>query len=238
MIRGIELYRGPSMLDGQEVVALLQFESSNRKTGPMCQTWILRADKAPSEAIDSGDDASVCGSCVHRHHTGGACYVSPVRMGPNAVWKGWRSGKYPIATPKLLRRIKGRPVRLGAYGDPAAIPVRVWQKVASNASFTTGYTHQVENADPDLMDLCMASVDSEAGALLHQREGHRTFRVKTSDEQLLLSEVLCPASTRDDIQCIDCGMCDAATGAGRSIAIDVHGQRKKRFQPIQVREVA
>jgi hypothetical protein len=68
-IRGLELWRGPSRLDGAPIVAIatgLAEPSSNPKTGPMVQTWILRADSSPQEAQRTGADASVCGDCPLR----------------------------------------------------------------------------------------------------------------------------------------------------------------------------
>jgi len=68
-IRGLELWRGASRLDGAPIVAIatgLAAPSSNPKTGPMVQTWILRADVAPHEAQRDGRDASVCGDCPLR----------------------------------------------------------------------------------------------------------------------------------------------------------------------------
>jgi hypothetical protein len=46
----IVLYRGPSLLDGSPIVAIATIGSTNVKTGPMVQTWILRADMNPLEA--------------------------------------------------------------------------------------------------------------------------------------------------------------------------------------------
>ena len=46
------LYEGPSLLDGEPIVAILtglRSSSGNRKTGAMLQTWILRADVSPAE---------------------------------------------------------------------------------------------------------------------------------------------------------------------------------------------
>ena len=40
--------------------------SDNRKTGDMVQIWILVKSVDPVEAIKSGLDRLICGSCVHR----------------------------------------------------------------------------------------------------------------------------------------------------------------------------
>jgi len=68
-VSGIILYEGPSRIDGAPIVAIatgLDDPSSNEKTGPMIQTWIMRSDIPPHVAQSSGDDASVCADCKLR----------------------------------------------------------------------------------------------------------------------------------------------------------------------------
>ena len=65
------VYRGPSAIDGREIVVILtglqtRRGSKNAKTGELIQSWILRADVEPHTAVKTGDDASVCGQCPHR----------------------------------------------------------------------------------------------------------------------------------------------------------------------------
>jgi hypothetical protein len=67
--QGIVIWEGPSRLDGAPIVAIatgLARSSSNEKTGPMVQTWILRQDQAPHVAQRTGADESVCGNCPLR----------------------------------------------------------------------------------------------------------------------------------------------------------------------------
>lgn len=235
---GITLYEGPSAIDGEPIVVVLTLHSSNEKTGDMCQTWILRQDLAPQEAVKVGADESVCGNCKHRHYLGGACYVIPFQA-PNNVWSSWKEGKYPAATKRHINRLRGRAIRFGAYGDPAAAPYEIWEKLSEVASMTTGYTHQPHLAlQEGLLDHCMVSADSEAEALFYQGMGAKTFRVKTESQPLLEGEVYCPADSNKEVQCIDCGLCSGAYGAKANIAINVHGQRKKRFEEIPVQQIA
>ena len=66
---GYILYRGPSAIDGKPIMVIatgFANKSSNGKTGDMIQTWIIREDIAPNEAIKSGEDESICGQCIHR----------------------------------------------------------------------------------------------------------------------------------------------------------------------------
>ena len=47
---GYVFYRGPSLLDGAPIIGIVTTKSENRKTGPILQTWILRADLDPQAA--------------------------------------------------------------------------------------------------------------------------------------------------------------------------------------------
>ena len=73
------LWRGPSAYDGQEITLDRTAASTNRKTGPVDQLWVLVAGEAPHDAVQSGADAAVCGDCPHRREHGklGDCYVLP-----------------------------------------------------------------------------------------------------------------------------------------------------------------
>src|ERR1700686_2282782 len=95
---GVILYEGPSLLDGAPIVAIatgLNSKSTNRKTGAMVQTYILRANVSPTEAVASGGDKSICGDCRYRGTRGKrrTCYVN-VGQGPNAVYRAYRGGRY------------------------------------------------------------------------------------------------------------------------------------------------
>ena len=69
--------RGPSLLDGQPIVAVavnLARKSKNPKTGNMVGTYILAdGEENPITTQKTGGDASICGNCPHR---GGTCYVN------------------------------------------------------------------------------------------------------------------------------------------------------------------
>ena len=64
--RGLIIHRGPSPIDGGPMLVALQWSSGNRKTGKVRQTYILRADMGPSEAMRAKVDLSICGYCPHR----------------------------------------------------------------------------------------------------------------------------------------------------------------------------
>src|SRR5204863_4664265 len=125
---GSIFYRGPSLLDGRPLVAIvtgLRRRSANTKTGNELQTWILRSDVDPLTAIQTGEDYSICGDCALRgiQGVGRECYVTIVQA-PNAVYKAFKRRRYG----KLdLSRVAGRIVRIGSYGDPAAVPADIWR---------------------------------------------------------------------------------------------------------------
>lgn len=226
------LYEGPSMLNKEPIVAIatgLKSPSSNIKTGPMVQTWILSAEETPVEAAKSGKDAAVCGNCPLRPLNLGTCYVT-LFQGPRSIWATWKRGGYP---PFDVHAFAGKPVRFGAYGDPAAVPFEIWDAIGFQASMTTGYTHQWRTCDPLHKHYCMASVEDEAGALEARDRGWRTFRVtKSPGDKSLSKEVVCPASEEagHKIQCIQCGACDGTASNRKShIVIKAHGSRTKKF---------
>src|SRR5690606_19236104 len=170
-------------------------KSTNRKTGDMIQTWILRQDLLPTEAIKTDDDKSICGNCPLRGIGGGvhrACYVN-LGQAPNNVYRTYRAGGYG-RLPEL-RFFNGRAVRLGSYGDPAAVPLELVASIASAAAGHTGYTHQWRTCDQRLREWCMASADSVGDYRAAKALGWRVFRVRsehTTDR--LRGEAVCPAS--------------------------------------------
>ena len=241
---GVILYEGPSQLDGQPIVVIatgLRTGSTNVKTGAMVQTYILRSDIPPIDAVKSGDDASICGGCPHRGDgtgKGRSCYVT-LMHGPRGVYAAYKRGSYarPAAGRSLILQGvgEGRMVRLGTYGDPAAVPVETWNHVLKFAAGWTGYTHQWRNTlavPPETWHpLVMASVDSEEEMQIAHALGYRTFRVTpTAHENIKGKEIVCPASHEagQKVECIDCRACMGTSGKARvSIQIAAHGTGKR-----------
>jgi hypothetical protein len=231
----IVLYKGPSMLDGTPIVALASLDSRNRKTGPMIQTWIV-PQVGPLLASHRGRDGSVCGDCPRRHSLGGDCYVL-VFNAPHSAWKAWvRDGRPAVNwdhhTLALQREAMHDGLRLGAYGDPAAVPVDVWHGLidAIRPRVVTGYTHQWRNpVAAEYRTLLMASADSAADAELAHAAGWRYFAaVPNADgpKGLPGRVVECLADARGTT-CRECGVCDGAR-SGRdkqpaSVWIAEHG---------------
>jgi hypothetical protein len=234
---GFVFYRGPSPIDGAPIVAIATLDSRNSKTGDMVQTWILREDISPLVAIQSGADRSICGNCVHRGDVDQerTCYVDAARA-PSMVFDAYHRGQYidlsedPDTIAMLMR---DRIVRMGAYGDPAMVPIKQWRMLLAGSAGRTGYTHAWRRMwSQALKPYVMASVDSVKEQDIARAMGWRTFRVRTETEGLQVNEFACPASPEGGLrkQCITCKACDGADRAGKaSAAIIVHGSMAKYF---------
>lgn len=232
------IFEGHSRLDGCPIVVIasgVAGSSANAKTGDMAQTWIMRADVHPVEAIRSGQDDSICGLCPHRGVSGRArsCYVN-VGMAPSVLWKAYKAGKVPAASPDTVARLlRFKGLRIGAYGDPAAVPTDVWQTLVSGAAFHTGYTHQWRTA-ADLRGLVMASCDTPADLAEAEAAGWRAFYVIGPDAPNPPAMRRCPSDPSLDsvhVPCAACRACDGANSARQKghRFIRVHGNGKKYF---------
>lgn len=227
------IYRGPSLYDGAPIVVIANYTTGNRKTGGVVQTYILREDIDPREASKNGSDASICGTCPHRGEVttdpdrkiakGRTCYVN-LGQGVLITWRAYHRGVYPWAERQRERAAigAGRVVRIGTYGDPAAVPEHVWTDLLRDAASHTAYTH----ASGWRPDLAMQSADSHAEARAHWAQGRRTFRVLERLADLdHVNEVLCPASKEagQRTTCAACKLCGGtSTKSPKSIAIPMH----------------
>jgi hypothetical protein len=237
-MRGFIFYRGKSPIDNAPIVGIAVLKSRNEKTGNMAQTFILRSDIHPMDAIKSADDVSICGSCIHRgdNQTKRTCYVD-VGKSVSQIYKAFRRGSYPDMSRDLSHaaaQLKGRKVRLGAYGDPAMIPADTLLDLLSQASDWTGYTHQWSQAFAQAhREICMASADSIEDRDLARSMGWRTFRVIAINATPKLDrEIYCPASPEggNRRQCITCTACDGALKPESvSIAIVAHGKSAAHY---------
>jgi hypothetical protein len=195
---------------------------------------------SPMDALFSGADASVCGTCPLRPQVMpdgsrklGPCYVN-VGRGPRAIWNAFRAGTYPEFDPsEHLELFRGRLVRLGAYGDPAAVPISVWETICRVSKHWTGYTHAWRTCDPGYARLCMASVETVEARREALSLGYRTFRVRLPEQEIELGEFSCPASEEAGKRrtCAECKACSGASrpGSERQVSpvIIVHGLKWK-----------
>lgn len=223
-------YRGPSMIDGAPIIACItgiDRPSTNPKTGPMAQTFIMREDMPPNDAAKNGEDYSVCGNCIHRQSADKprTCYVL-THQAPSAVW--WKTKNKKVVAPEhLALSLKHKALRIGSYGNPSAVPFEIWQTLLTHTECHTGYEHNWASCDPRFKDICMASVDSELERDRANAMGWRTFRVMPDfSSPTAKNEVLCPNNSTG----IQCSVCQACNGAGRSsnIVIPVHGATYKQ----------
>lgn len=243
------IYNGPSMLDGKPIIVVGIITSNNAKTGNMLQTHIIRSDINPIIASKTGGDYSICGDCVHKGTAtdnpdkktavGRSCYVN-LGQGPRQVFERFKRGGYPVIEHEEITRLgHNRMVRLGTYGDPAAVPSEIWELLLRSSRGHTGYTHQ-HNAKqaPDYTRM-MYSADSANDAVNAHSKGYRTFRViplkqwkDTGIKSLLQNEILCPASKENDkgVTCIECKLCTGSQSKGKSIAIVAHGATGSNFK--------
>lgn len=248
------LWRGPSQIDGGPIVVIataLRTKSSNLKTGAMVQTYILREDVDPVHAITMGLDESICGNCPHRaaeplfidlpagspeakgqpRWKSRSCYVN-VGQGALGVWRAYKRGNTTLHSVEQIADFIGDrqlPVRLGTYGDPAAVPLWVWETLVSKAPRHTGYTHQWRVCDPRFSDLVMASADTSAEMVDAVAMGYRTFRVAQPGIEPEPGEVRCPASKEAGTltDCSSCGLCAGSfserPNPPKTVMITVHG---------------
>lgn len=259
-MNGVVFYEGPSEIDGQPIVAIATFKTSNEKTGNLIQTWIMRADHHPIDAINAGHDASVCGSCPLRGRIAPAserikkgnfagdtankdrsCYVL-VQNAPAQIWKAWKDGGYPTLDKTHAKHFRGKGLRYGAYGDPTAVPKSVWANLRSyvRGKSRPGYTHQWKDERfRSWANTLMASTHTLAENEIAHAAGWRTFRTIASLEELADNEIICPASEEGGYKtsCEQCGACNGRRDMDdqrRNIAIVAHGGGGKAERLVQL----
>ena len=222
------------MIDGAPIVVIvnkIDNGSANAKTGAIVQTFIIRSDVNPVEALQTGADESICGDCEHRpalaRKTGKVpCYVQ-VAKSVLAVYNAYKRGRYVKADPATIARaLADKIVRLGTYGDPFAAPVTMWNQIIRYAAGHRGYTHQWNRPDFDAAawsPLVMASADTIDQAAHANLLGMRVFRVSIGvDKQT--GETTCPASAEGlrKSTCAKCTLCAGTSIQARDVVIADH----------------
>ena len=240
----VVLWEGPSELDGKPIVLILtglKNDSDNDKTGAMRQTFILRRDISPKAAVYSGEDRSICGDCRHRLRLWDdgkevrTCYVN-IGKSVRSVYEAYRRGRYGYATKEDVAKIRDGLLRLGTYGDPAAVPFGVWKLLLRGRKREhTGYTHQWRNPtiDPRMQSIVMASADSEQEREHAHSLGWRTFEVRPLGSGPGVG-FQCPSDAtlpkEKIVKCENCKACHGAPNGTRpkSPWIYAHGPSGKR----------
>ncbi len=222
------LYKGISLLDNETPIMVVMSgftkDSTNIKTGGLVQLYILPIHETPKDTYFSGSYA-VCGDCKYNGNNG--CYVRWSNLG--SIWK---AAKNQAAIPMTLSKefLRGLRVRVGAAGDPAAVPSSVWAELLSTCENFTGYTHQWKHPRfKPLQDFFMASVDNareneEAIAL-----GFSTFFVTDNEEQAQNEGIRCLASAGETdtyglpMTCSNCMLCNGKSQKQKTITEVLHG---------------
>jgi hypothetical protein len=245
-LKSVIVWKGPSEFDGSPIALVIKYPTKgkgNSKTGNICQTYILPAGEHVVDALHAGRDVSVCWHCPHRGDgtgKGRTCYVS-LATGLNVVSRNLMAEKYLRATPEgAARGILGKQLRMGTYGDPAAVPESVWAVLAASATRVLGYTHQWRRPQfAYLSRWCMASADTESDVATANAAGWRTFRVAQVGSPTLSGEVVCPASKEagEKVQCDRCGLCQGSKIRAKNIVIVRHDRtanaQKRRLKVLK-----
>lgn len=243
-VKGFIFYNGPSVIDSKPIVGIATLNSKNAKTGNLIQTWIIRSDIPPVEAIHNGGDESICGGCPLRGYLeekdgggtvnrGRSCYVNTANS-VNQVYRAYQAGRYLDLTGvankgKIAKYVSDRKLRLGAYGDPVAIPLAYWKPLLMACNKHTGYTHQWKNGKLYYWRrYLMASTHSRKENEEARNKGWRTFRTALTSNDVADDEIVCPASEeagkkRDCITCMACSGVGSATVNKKSVVIALHG---------------
>jgi hypothetical protein len=128
-------------------------------------------------------------------------------------------------------------VRLGAYGDPSAVPAHIWDNLLSHSTAHTGYTHQHSTNTAADYRRNMFSADTAGEARQAHALGYRTFRVipvasyaLQGKNALLENEILCPASKEagQRVTCLQCKLCSGSDLKAKNVAIVAHGTNKAK----------
>jgi len=214
---GIIVYKGPSQLDGKQIIAVatgIGRKTKNEKIGDSIPIWIIRPDINPYLAAKIGEDFSYCGDCKHRHF--GSCYVI-LHHGPVGIFHGYHNDSYEYLNDENIKYLFNRNIRLGAYGDPTAVPIEVWDRITNMANSVIGYTHQWKNPKfAEYKKYCMASVDYDKEFTQAQKLHWKTFRVRMDDETLYDNEFICPAS-KENGKKSNCSKCKACSGISSTV---------------------
>ncbi len=233
------IYEGDSLIDGSPIVVIGTWPTRNTKTGAMVQFWVLRRDIHPNEAIRKGQDVAICGECRMRGPNGDSsersCYVNPMALG--AIWKKYKAGGYqranvwpsrPGVSADLyapLQWPQWAPYRLTAYGDPGAVPLKVWQALLRTQpagvmrperfkSGWTGYTQLWrEERIQEYRGLFHASVFTTEDAIYAVQLGWRYFFADAIVGPTVLKATECRHASSDGrIQCDRCQACSGIDG--------------------------
>ena len=221
-----KVWEGPSALTGDPIVVIASCAgadpSANGKTGDMVQIYILPKSTSPGHAWINGAINAVCpDACEHRRDQKGDCYVNWSRLR-----SAWDRG---LVAPDLPDGyLTDAIVRLGAGGDPSAVPFHVWIKLLDGVKGCSGYTAEWRSLPIHWQRLFMASVATPDQAWEAAAMGWRLYAASLSEADDRAYEeqgVKACLSHAVDLPCVSCRQCDGTdNGANRpSFYIPLHG---------------
>lgn len=224
-------WRGPSLIDGSPirvVVYCLRHGSKSRKLGPVAQVLICPDDVPPHVAVKNGRDFAVCGQCLLRPMNGGGCYCNLGAYFPRVFETSTQLPADINAVCKAIRE-SGLPLRIGSWGDPAAVPPEVIERLVDAARGPNGEPRHTAYTECgtrlELKGIAMRSVLSVQDQREAESEGWRTFRVRGPEDPVLPGEVVCPASAEagHKTTCSQCLLCSGGGRKGPNVTIRAHG---------------
>jgi hypothetical protein len=210
----IKAWQGPSTIDGKDIMAVVSCEkrpSKNVKTGDMVQvSFFSTAEKPVVAAHETGDDESVCGSCLLRP----SIWTEEVSDEPCYVGLHWKSSQWNAAMAlkedleAAQEAMTMKPVRFGEYGNMSSIPREVAEALFGQTRKWTLYEHEWrKESNQWLQRYAMASVHSLEEAREARAMGWRTYRITGEGEGPADGEIECPFKDHN-VQCRDCLLCD------------------------------
>ncbi len=258
-INGLVIWKGLSEIDGKTPLVTIAHINPgyNAKIGEMTQIYYLVDSKeSPVTIAQSGQDFAICGNCKHRPVNLGSCYVT-LFQGVRALTKAYNDNHYFDLsnhfeiTLELLEIFK-RPIRFGAYGDPASMPYDKQLQMAEAVDFKlTGYTHQWNDFNDKFADFktfLHASVDNDEETETAKKAGWNYYKISTCDgaytgksykyenvnsELQLIKEkdqVICPnTASAGKVSCASCLKCSGNSKNGSNVINALHGARVKKY---------
>lgn len=252
-VRGAVLYEGPSKIDKEPIIVIMTYTSSNEKTGDIPQVWLLPRGIHPHQARVEGHDTRVCGGCIFAGNRG--CYLNWFEL--KSIQDSYTRGNYGDWDHAAwwMRRNAPSVIRIGAYGDPAAAPIEVWERLAALPSGKPGPSGEAPAATligytqlwrsplaRGLERYAMASTKSPLERSEAKRRGWRSFRVALPEDAVCAqAQVRCPATESDEDTCKGCRLCSGGA-AGPDIMEPLHGSPRtlglatRQMQKLKERE--
>ncbi len=252
---GFVMYEGPSLIGHGDIAAIATLRSENEKTGNMVQVWIVPTKLGLLEAVQNGQNSAACGGCplmgtpnlVNIRRRDGTteevlriknrvCYVNLGRL-DSTVMRAYKNGRYSPYNRRIHERwLRGRLIRLGAYGDPAAMPDHIIEYLISVGSGHTGYSHQlfsIERRRADkLAKHLMVSCHTPAQHNEAVRRGWRPFTVIAKNQQPPVGAIECPFYTHG-VQCDECQLCQGTSKRAKPVFVRAHAMVARNLPTVQ-----